>query len=48
MIVGQVTNCAYEFDHHWNAALKAGSRASISKRSSEFETSPHFTTRTAR
>jgi AhpD family alkylhydroperoxidase len=24
LVVGKATKCDYEFDHHWNAALKAG------------------------
>src|SRR4051812_30462832 len=24
LVVGKATSCDYEFDHHWNAALKAG------------------------
>jgi 4-carboxymuconolactone decarboxylase len=43
MIVGQVTNCSYEFDHHWNAALKAGIPRQHLEALADFETSPHFT-----
>ena len=42
LIVGQVTNCAYEFDHHWNAALKAGIPREHLEALFDFETSPHF------
>jgi 4-carboxymuconolactone decarboxylase len=42
LVVGQVTNCAYEFDHHWNAALKAGIPREHLEALSDFETSPHF------
>lgn len=42
LIVGMVTKCDYEFDHHWNAALKAGlSRAQL-EALSHFETSALF------
>ena len=42
LVVGQVTNCAYEFDHHWNAALKAGIPREHLEALSDFETSSHF------
>jgi AhpD family alkylhydroperoxidase len=42
LIVGQVTNCAYEFDHHWNAALKAGISRDQLNALADFETSPLF------
>jgi len=45
LIVGQVTNCAYEFDHHWNAALKAGIPREHLEALADFETSPHFSAR---
>ena len=40
LVVGQVTKCAYEFDHHWNAALKAGIPREHLEALGEFETSP--------
>jgi AhpD family alkylhydroperoxidase len=42
LIVGLVTNCAYEFDHHWNAALKAGISREQLNALADFETSPLF------
>jgi AhpD family alkylhydroperoxidase len=45
LVVGQVTNCAYEFDHHWNAALKAGVPRAHLEALAEFETSLHFSGR---
>ncbi|MGZ3409570.1 MAG: carboxymuconolactone decarboxylase family protein [Xanthobacteraceae bacterium] len=42
LIVGQTTKCAYEFDHHWNAALKAGIPREHLEALADFETSPHF------
>jgi AhpD family alkylhydroperoxidase len=42
LMVGFVTRCQYEFDHHWNAALKAGiSRAQL-EALAQFQTSPLF------
>ena len=43
LVVGHVTKCAYEFDHHWNAALKAGIPRAHLEALGEFETSPLFT-----
>ena len=45
LVVGKATNCDYEFDHHWNAALKAGvPREKLEAiESFAFETSPLFT-----
>jgi 4-carboxymuconolactone decarboxylase len=42
LMVGQVTKCAYEFDHHWNAALKAGIEREKLDALAQFETSPLF------
>jgi AhpD family alkylhydroperoxidase len=42
LTVGLATNCGYEFDHHWNAALKAGVPRDHLEALSEVETSPHF------
>jgi alkylhydroperoxidase family enzyme len=41
--VGHVTGIAYEFDHHWNIALKAGLRREQMEAIDAFETSPEFT-----
>jgi 4-carboxymuconolactone decarboxylase len=45
LVVGKATKCDYEFDHHWNAALKAGvPREKLEAiESMTFETSPLFT-----
>jgi AhpD family alkylhydroperoxidase len=42
LMVGLVTKCDYEFDHHWNAALKAGVRREQLERLAEFEAAPVF------
>jgi alkylhydroperoxidase family enzyme len=42
VMVGLVTGSAYEFDHHWNAALAAGVRREQLENLAQFETSPHF------
>ena len=42
VMVGLVTRSAYEFDHHWNAALQAGVRREQLENLAQFETSPHF------
>jgi len=40
--VGLVTKCSYEFEHHWNSALKAGLRRAQLEQLAEFETSAEF------
>lgn len=40
--VGLVTKCDYEFDHHWNSALKAGLRREQLEQLADFETSKVF------
>jgi alkylhydroperoxidase family enzyme len=42
MMVGLVTKCDYEFDHHWNAALQAGLRHEQLQNLAQFETAPVF------
>jgi len=42
LTVGRVTKCDYEFDHHWNAALKAGIPRSHLDALHEFESSSLF------
>ena len=42
MMVGHCTRSAYEFDHHWKLALRAGLRREQLERLAEFETSPLF------
>jgi alkylhydroperoxidase family enzyme len=42
VMVGLVTRSAYEFDHHWNAALAAGVLREQLENLAQFETSPHF------
>jgi alkylhydroperoxidase family enzyme len=42
VMVGLVTRSAYEFDHHWNAALAAGVRREQLENLAQFETSSHF------
>ncbi len=42
LMVGLVTRCDYEFDHHWNAALQAGVRREQLDNLAQFETSPMF------
>ena len=41
-MVGLVTRCDYEFDHHSNAALQAGVRREQLESLAEFETAPVF------
>jgi alkylhydroperoxidase family enzyme len=40
--VGLVTNCQYEFEHHWNSALAAGLRREQLEQLADFETSAEF------
>jgi alkylhydroperoxidase family enzyme len=40
--VGLVTKCSYEFEHHWNSALKAGLRRAQLEQLADFETSAEF------
>jgi 4-carboxymuconolactone decarboxylase len=42
LMVGHVAQSAYEFDHHWNAALKAGISRDKLQALAAFETSPLF------
>jgi len=42
LMVGLVTKCDYEFDHHWNAALQAGVRREQLENLAAFESSPLF------
>jgi alkylhydroperoxidase family enzyme len=42
LMVGLVANSQYEFDHHWNAALKAGLAREKLEAIDQFETSPLF------
>jgi alkylhydroperoxidase family enzyme len=42
LMVGLVAKSQYEFDHHWNAAVKAGLAREKLEALAEFETSPHF------
>ena len=44
LMVGKVTKCAYEFDHHWNSALAAGiPREKLAAlEAMAFETAPVF------
>lgn len=42
LMVGLVTKCAYEFDHHWNAALQAGVTREQLESLAQFETAPVF------
>ena len=42
LMVGLVTKCDYEFDHHWNAALKIGVTRAQLESLAAFETSPAF------
>lgn len=42
MMVGLVTGSRYEFDHHWNAAIKAGVGREQLEQLSNFETSELF------
>jgi AhpD family alkylhydroperoxidase len=45
LVVGQITKCSYEFDHHWNAALKAGIPREHLEAVGDFETSSLFSER---
>jgi alkylhydroperoxidase family enzyme len=40
--VGLVSRCTYEFDHHWNIALRAGVRRAQLEQLADAETSPEF------
>jgi alkylhydroperoxidase family enzyme len=40
--VGMVSRCAYEFDHHWNIALKAGVRRAQLEQLASADTSAEF------
>jgi AhpD family alkylhydroperoxidase len=40
--VGMVSGCDYEFDHHWNIALKAGARRAQLEQLANADTSPEF------
>ena len=42
MTVALATGAAYEFDHHWNSALKAGLRREQLEQLADAETSPAF------
>ena len=42
LMVGLVAKSQYEFDHHWNAAVKAGLARDKLEALAEFETSPLF------
>lgn len=42
LMVGIAAKSRYEFDHHWNAAVKAGLAREKLESLSEFETSPLF------
>jgi 4-carboxymuconolactone decarboxylase len=42
LMVGLVAKSQYEFDHHWNAAVKAGLARDKLAALSDFETSPLF------
>lgn len=42
LMVGLIGKSAYEFDHHWNAALQAGVRREQLQALADFETSPEF------
>ena len=43
LTVGLVTKSKYEFDHHWNSAVKAGVRREQLEALARFETAPVFT-----
>ena len=43
LTVGLVTNSEYEFDHHWNSAVKAGVRHEQLEALAHFETATVFT-----
>jgi AhpD family alkylhydroperoxidase len=40
--VGHASDCPYEFDHHWNNALKAGVRRAQLEQIGQADTSPEF------
>src|SRR4051812_45777398 len=40
--VGLAAKCSYEFEHHWNSALKAGVRRAQLEQLADFETSAEF------
>jgi alkylhydroperoxidase family enzyme len=40
--VGLTAKCSYEFDHHWNIALKAGLRRAQLEQLADADTSPEF------
>ncbi len=40
--VGLTSGAQYEFEHHWNSALKAGVRRAQLEQLADFETSPEF------
>jgi alkylhydroperoxidase family enzyme len=42
LTVGLTAKCDYEFDHHWNHALKAGLRRAQLEQLADAETSPEF------
>ncbi len=42
LMVGLVSGSQYEFDHHWNAAVKAGLPKDKLEQLADFETSPLF------
>ncbi|MCY1379664.1 hypothetical protein D9M69_674040 [compost metagenome] len=42
MMVGHRTKSAYEFDHHWKAALRAGVKREQLEHLCEYEASPLF------
>jgi len=42
LTVGMVSACSYEFDHHWNIALKAGLRRAQLEQLAHADTSPEF------
>ena len=45
MTVGHVNDCSYEFDHHWNHALKAGLRRAQMEQLDQVDTSPEYDAR---
>lgn len=42
LTVGLTSRCDYEFDHHWNHALKAGVRRAQLEQLADADTSPEF------
>lgn len=42
MTVGRITSATYEFEHHWNLALRVGVRREQLEHLAEFENSPLF------